>query len=146
MHAYEKCYCYVIYNPFYINIRAIADKYNFKSTCKDCASPEQHFIVSPSPLLLLVLLLLIRSGDVIPNPGPGEPNRRYSTRSPCVHCDIGVPARSKAISCDSCDKWTHVRCSNTMTTGFYYDLCHSGAVFNFLCNKCSARTLTFYRY
>ena len=31
-----------------------------------------------------------------------------------------------------------------MTTSFYDDLCHSGAVFNFLCNKCSASTLRFY--
>ena len=45
---------YVKYNALYINIRAIADKYTFKSTCKDCASPEQHFIVSPSPLYLYV--------------------------------------------------------------------------------------------
>ena len=102
-----------------------------------------HFIVLPSPLLL-VLLLVIRGGDVSPNPGPGVQNRRYSTCHPCVHCDIGVTARSKAISCDSCDQWTHGRCSKTMTTSFYDDLCHSGADFYFLCNKCSASTLPFY--
>ena len=31
-----------------------------------------------------------------------------------------------------------------MTTSFYDDLCISGADFNFVCNKCSARTLPFY--
>ena len=31
-----------------------------------------------------------------------------------------------------------------MTTSFYDDLCHSGAYFNLVCNKCSASTLPFY--
>ena len=76
------CYWYVKYNALYSNTRAITDIYNFKSTCKDCASPEQHFIISPSPLLF-VFLLLIRSGDVSPNPDLG--GGRTDVTQPEIH-------------------------------------------------------------
>ena len=30
---------------------------------------------------------------------------------PCVVCFKGVTKASKAVSCDSCDRWTHIRCT-----------------------------------
>ena len=92
------------------------------------------FVISPSPFLLL--LLIIRGGDVHQNPGP--------TKRQCsAGCGKGIIASSKAISCDGCDAWTHARCSDSISVRQYDRLARQLATFDYLCNTCLIRTLPF---
>ena len=51
-------------------------------------------------LRILILLLLLMSGNVHPNPGP---------IFPCSVC--GVTWRGKSVQCSTCSKLVHLRCS-----------------------------------
>ena len=99
------------------------------------------FVISTSPFVLL--LLIIRGGDVSKNPGPADVRRQYTHRHSCTHCGKGVTARSRALSCDNCDQWTHLLCVRSMTPTLYQELCNSGENFDFLCNRCSIGNLPF---
>ena len=53
-------------------------------------------------LRLLILLLLLMSGYIHPNPGP---------IFPCSVCAGNVTWRNKSVQCCTCSKWVHLRCS-----------------------------------
>ena len=53
-------------------------------------------------LRLLILLLLLMSGNVHPNPGP---------IFPCSVCAGNVAWWGKSVHCCTCSKWVHLRCS-----------------------------------
>ena len=99
------------------------------------------FVISTSQFVLL--LLIIRGGDVSKNPGPGDVRRQYTHRHSCTRCGKGVTGRSRALSCDNCDQWTHLLCARSMTSTLYQELCNSGENFDFLCNRCSIGNLPF---
>ena len=82
------------------------------------------FVISPSPLVLLILIIIIRGGDVSRNPGPIK-------RQCSAGCGKGIFASSKAISCDGCDAWTHARCSDSVSVRQYDRLIQQQATFNY---------------
>ena len=51
----------------------------------------------------LLLALLIMSGDIEQNPGPG-------TKYPCGMCNRTVARNHRAVCCDECDSWLHIKC------------------------------------
>ena len=53
-------------------------------------------------LRLLILLLLLMSGNVHPKPGP---------IFPCSVCAGNVTWRGKSVQCCTCSNWVHLRCS-----------------------------------
>ena len=60
-------------------------------------------------LRLLILLLLLMSGNVHPNPGP---------IFPCSVCAGNVTWRGKSVQCCACSKWVHLRCSQLFLSKF----------------------------
>ena len=58
---------------------------------------------------LLILLLLLMSGNVDPNPGP---------IFPCSMCAGNVTWRGKSVQCCACSKWVHLRCSQLSLSQF----------------------------
>ena len=58
---------------------------------------------------LLILLLLLMSGNVHPNPGP---------IFPCSVCPVNVIWRGKSVQCCTCSKWAHLRCSQLSLSKF----------------------------
>ena len=60
-------------------------------------------------LRLLILLLLLMSGNVHPNPGP---------IFPCSVCAGNVTWRGKSVQCCACFKWVHLRCSQLSLSKF----------------------------
>ena len=60
-------------------------------------------------LRLLILLLLLMSGNVHPNPGP---------IFPCCVCAGNVTWRGKSVQCSTCSKWVHLRCSQLSLPNF----------------------------
>ena len=87
--------------------------------------------IDPSKKKFLLRLLMV-CGDVENNPGPPKRAPKY----PCTECNKGVTSRSKAINCDSCNEWTHVKCSGSLTEKQYDDLVVSENDFNFTCKNC----------
>ena len=55
-------------------------------------------------VLLLLVILLLRCGDIEYNPGPG-------IRHPCGICYQPVRRNQKALLYDLCDYWIHCKCS-----------------------------------
>ena len=60
-------------------------------------------------LRLLILLLLLMSGNVHSNPGP---------IFPCSVCAGNVTWRGKSVQCCTCSKWVHLRCSQLSLSRF----------------------------
>ena len=57
----------------------------------------------------LILLLLLKSGNVHPKPGP---------IFPCSVCAGNVTWRGKSVQCCTCSKWVHLRCSQFSLSKF----------------------------
>ena len=70
------------------------------------------FLLSYSSLALfclLILLLLLMSGNVHPNPGP---------MFPCSVCAGNVTWRGQSVQCCTCTIWVHLRCSQLFLSKF----------------------------
>ena len=50
---------------------------------------------------------------------------------------------SKAVSCDLCDRWTHVRCSPGLSLATYNQCVKDGGDIAFVCDQCSLSSLPF---
>ena len=83
------------------------------------------------------------SNSVSSSNGDAKPRRRV--RDPCAVCGRGVTAASKAVSCDDCNVWTHLRCTGgQISSELYAHYVSSKTNFSFLCNSCSLSSLPFY--
>ena len=87
-------------------------------------------------------------GDVKKQPGPtkNENSTKVNERRisfPCSVCQKGVTKASKAILCDNCDKWTHVRCTN-ISLQRYNECVQTGDDIPFVCEGCSWTSLPFH--
>ena len=60
-------------------------------------------------LRFLILLLLLMSGNVHPNPGP---------IFPCSVCAGNVTWQGRSVQCCACSKWVHLRCSQLSLSKF----------------------------
>ena len=76
----------------------------------------------------MILLCLLISGNVHPNPGP------RSTSHCCYLCKNDVCLGERVISCSTCNSWYHVAC---LSSSFQNSLKNSSAVW--LCARCDTR-------
>ena len=75
---------------------------------RNLIKPVRYFITSSSDDPILVQFVgnkaaHVYNGNVL--------NRK--PKFPCTSCNKAVTSRSKAVSCDVCENWTHVQCTNT---------------------------------
>ena len=97
-----------------------------------------------------LLQQLLRSGDIHSHPGPtvstpdppGSKRNRKVT-NPCTSCEKGVTKASRAVSCDFCDKWTHIRCTGSVSRAKYDSCVQDGGDIAFICTPCSLQSLPF---
>ncbi|XP_055995545.1 uncharacterized protein LOC125668382 isoform X2 [Ostrea edulis] len=75
---------------------------------------------------------ILLCGDVSPNPGP--------VRFPCSTCRKPVKSNQKAIQCDFCELWVHLKCTN-LDHAAYMSLGKSEDYF--YCNLCESRLPNF---
>ena len=68
---------------------------------------------------------------------------KQTPKHPCVSCERGVVSRSRAVSCDICDNWTHARCSGSISEKLYDHLVAENINFSFICNKCLINSLPY---
>ena len=67
-----------------------------------------------------LLGLLILCGDISSNPGP-------KCKHPCGICSKTVRSNQRAVQCDSCNAWYHVKCMQ-MNTHVYEALANSSCI------------------
>ena len=58
-------------------------------------------------------------------------------------CCKGVTKASKAVSCDGCGQWTHVRCTPLISLDFYQTCVTNGGEIPFSCDICDWASLPF---
>ena len=78
------------------------------------------------------ILYIMMIGDVHYNPGP--------IRYPCTKCKQPVKSNQKALQCDFCDHWTHLRCT-TITVKEYHILAKCDD--QYFCHLCNDRLPAF---
>ena len=86
---------------------------------------------------LLILALLLISGNVHPNPGPisNHPHPRY----PCSICHLDVGRDS--LQCSACLKWVHFLCSS-LTCADFRTICATGTAVGWRCPACHPQNTT----
>lgn len=108
--------------------------------CQQRSPVSIHYRINTSSRNFL-LLCIILSGDVHPDPGPNQSRKQKTPKNPCTVCSRGVVSRSKAIDCDECQKWTHVKCCHSITIDMYDKAVAQELQLNFVCNCCLAAKL-----
>ena len=58
----------------------------------------------PQPYRALVTILIVLGGDIETNPGP--------SKYPCKICNKPVARTHRALQCDECDQWVHIKCGD----------------------------------
>ena len=88
---------------------------------------------------------LLDCGDVHSHPGPSVATNVNTRKvsNPCSSCGKGVTKASKAVSCDSCDRWTHVRCTGSIALATYNKCAQEDGSIAFLCVSCHFMLLPF---
>ena len=81
--------------------------------------------------IYMSLVSLRPSPDIEPNPGP--------IRHPCGICERPVAANHRAICCDSCDTWIHIKCAN-MSPKKYQK--HQNSSCTWICFRCGMPTFS----
>ncbi|KAK6186770.1 hypothetical protein SNE40_006046 [Patella caerulea] len=101
------------------------------------SSSNTTFTTHMSTSKIFFTLSLLICGDIHPCPGPV---RTTTPKYPCILCGRGIRINSKAISCDCCLQWIHVKCSDFSLKN-YNILVKSGSDFEYTCAKCSLQSL-----
>lgn len=81
-------------------------------------------------------LRLLKSGDISLNPGP-------NSSSKCSVCTKTIARNHRALSCDQCDMWCHIKCGKVKPND-YKNLQHL-TFFNWICPRCLQSTNTIER-
>ena len=80
------------------------------------------------------IMQILLSGDVCLNPGP--------VRHPCSTCFKPVAKNHRALLCDSCNLWAHIKCENICAKTYAQFMARDGE-FAFMCNPCLQNKLPF---
>ena len=75
--------------------------------------------------------LLLLSGDIEINPGP--------IKNPCSICLKSVAKSHRAVNCDICNLWSHVKCSKISASEYQH--LQSLTSFDFICSRCLMQEL-----
>ena len=92
---------------------------------------------------LLITLCMLVSGDFHPCPGPRptavKKRGKNISQAWLPICPLWarctVKSNSRAISCDGCDRWVHLACSD-ITREQYDKMCRGSVKVDFYCNSC----------
>ena len=73
-----------------------------------------------------IIIIMKISGDISVNPGP--------VKHPCGGCQRPVAKTHRAVQCDVCYYWWHIKCAN-ISPATYTDMC--GSDDPWVCNECN---------
>lgn len=86
---------------------------------------QNKHITNVNYTTVICIILLLLSGDVSLNPGP--------VKFPCGTCEKGVRRNQRAIQCDDCNLWFHLKCIDLLLTE--YELL-GNSTDSWFCKKC----------
>ena len=69
-------------------------------------------------------------------------NKKQKIKVICNLCGKNVRGNSKAVCCDVCDNWVHIKC-NGISASRYDELCNEDNNESFFCIKCFNNELPF---
>ena len=101
----------------------LPDNFQMREHSRPC-----RFHIMKNTTKYCFILYIMMSGDVHYNPGP--------IRYLCTKCKQPVKSNQKALQCDFCDHWTHLRCT-TITVKEYHILAKcDDQYFCYFCYDC----------
>ena len=89
-------------------------------------------LVQPCRVMVFSCLLL-KSGDISPNPGPAKEQCKREKRT-CTECGRVVARNHRATQCDGCSMWTHIKCGGVSSKE--YRTMKSTEDFSHTCKSC----------
>ncbi len=141
-----------------ICLLAICVRDDYQQTSKSLVKPSHSIAVSlkathhhrilftlitskPANAPTCLLIILLVSGDIETNPGPGN-----KSIFPCGYCDKPVNWSQRGVACDECDHWYHKSCIEMCTRDF--DQLNLSNV-SWMCCRCHTQNIpsfTFHLY
>ena len=85
----------------------------------------KYFVISALALL---------AGDINPNPGP--------IKYPCSVCGKPVAKNHRALQCDQCDTWVHIKCDNPPMAPKEYEIYTNHSHLSWECPSCKLPNLS----
>ncbi|XP_029921602.1 uncharacterized protein LOC115369174 [Myripristis murdjan] len=115
-----------------------------KAACKARSGATQR----PDALGRILTICLLLSGDIHQCPGPAvlqtakhqQSKPTISCSGCCPNCGKVVRANAKAVACDSCDVFVHIRCGN-IAPKLYDRAVRNKSVIPLVCNQCCVREM-----
>ena len=92
--------------------------------------------------------LLYEKNDMIKTTKKGNPKNkilkdkdkvRNKDTDACIHCCKKVTESAKALCCDKCERWQHIKCQNILTEKSYQSLVKYSISIPWECSKCLKR-------
>ena len=90
----------------------------------------------PNTVASLRLARLIIAGDISPNPGP---KHAEAGTIKCNNCSRKIAVNHRAIRCESCRMWFHIKCGGV--TAKEFTLLQTGGTRSWDCKKCIFNSL-----
>ena len=90
---------------------------------------QMHFCATNKTAAICTLIIIL-SGDVQTNPGP--------IKYPCGTCQRPVATNHRAMACDLCNTWVHIKCCG-MTPREYENFQAQGDNLSWMCPACVDR-------
>ena len=89
------------------------------------------------------LIRIVRSGDVAINPGPdiASTATNESLKVKCPICRRTVASSHRALTCDSCNRWIHIKCGQV--TAMQYAQLQQLEEFEWHCPVCFSASYVF---
>jgi len=65
-----------------------------------------------------------------------KPKHKPDPKNQCIHCKKEVKDNQKAISCDCCNMWQHIKCNKIMDGWKYNRILKGTELFSWICERC----------
>ncbi len=66
-----------------------------------------------------------------------KPKNKTDPKKQCIHCRKEVKDKQKAIACDQCSMWQHIKCNKIMDGWKYNRIMKGTEIFFWVCERCS---------
>lgn len=116
--------------PTIIKLCSFSAIYHINYATIQHSKPTTQPVYRSKDVITVIILLL--SGDIQLNPGP--------VQFPCSVCQKAVAKNHRALQCDSCDTWTHIKCDGITPKEYKLYQNHTNPSYN--CPTCTLQDAT----
>ena len=98
--------------------------------------PNKNLSCRSTPFQMNLVMIILLSGDVQLNPGPPTRTPKY----PCGVCSKNANSSQKAMECEDCLTWYHIKCVNMGDNMYQVHMHHNS--YTWVCIKCGLPNFT----